>query len=130
MLAGNLRQRAAVAQVVDHHRDRALQRNIFRLVTDDLHCFGDGDTGPDEDRELTREVHQLLLLDLLLRQFEVERAALFLDLHRIEVLIQQGSARITEGVGFGHAFDGRTCGVDGGICEPGHFVAPSWRKGS
>jgi len=59
---------------------------VLGLVTDDLHRVGDGDASFHEDGELTREVHQLLLLDLLLRQLEVERAALLLDLDGIEVL--------------------------------------------
>ena len=88
MLAGDLGEGAAVAQVVDHHRDGSLQRDVLCLVTDDLHRLGDGDAGLDEDGELTREVHQLLLLDLLLRQFEVERTALLRDLDGVEVLIE------------------------------------------
>ena len=94
---------------------------------------GGVDAGFDEDRQLTREVHQLLLLHLRLRDLELQRAALLLDLHRVEVLGEQVGAHVAEGVALLESLDGGAAGVDGGIRELGHGVLPreiSWRRGS
>ncbi len=69
--------------------ERPSQGDVLGLVADGHERLGDRDAGLDEDGELTREVHQLLLLDLLLGQLEVEQPAAFLDLGREEVLLDQ-----------------------------------------
>ena len=86
---GSGREQAAVAEVLDQLAERPSQCDVLGLVTDRHQRVGDRDAGLDEHRELTREVHQLLLLDLLLGQLEVEHAAAFLDLGREQVLLDE-----------------------------------------
>ena len=124
MLVGGTRQRAAVAEVFDHLGDGALERHVGGLIADDFHRVGDGDTGLDEDGQLTREVHQLFLLHLHGGELELQRAALLLDLHRVQVLIEQERASSADGVGFGQTFNGRAAGVDGCVCKLGHAGSP------
>ena len=70
--SGN-REQTAVAKIVDQSAERTAQGDVLGLVADGHERVGDRDAGLDEHRELTREVHQLLLLDLLLAQLEVEQ---------------------------------------------------------
>ena len=115
-------EQPAIAQIVDEVAERSSQRDVFGLVTDDDECVGDRNAGLDEDGELTREVHQLLLLDLLLRELEVEHPAPFLDHGREQVLLYQQRARRADGVGLGHPLDGGASGVDCGVGKLGHVL--------
>ncbi len=113
-------EQPAVAEIVDEVAERSSQRDVFGLVADDGERVGDRNAGLDEDGELTREVHQLLLLDLLLGQLEIEHPPPFLDLGREQVLLDQQRARRADGVGFGHPLDGGAGGVDCGVGELRH----------
>ena len=114
------REQPTVAEVVDQVAQRTPQCDVLGLVTDGDQGVGDRDAGLDEHGELTREVHQLLLLHLLLGELEVEHPAAFLDLGREQVLFDQDGARRTDRVGLGHPLDGGAGGVDCGVGELGH----------
>ena len=73
---------------------RALQGDVGGLVADDLQRLGDRDAGLHEDGELTREVHQLLLLHLLLGELDADHVPRFSSiLTGYEVLVEQVRAR-------------------------------------
>ena len=87
-------EQPAVAEIVDEVAERSPQRDVLGLVADRRSSASViGNAGLDEHGELTREVHQLLLLDLLLRELEVEHPTSFLDLGREQVLLDQQRAR-------------------------------------
>ncbi len=65
-------QQPAIAQIVDQIADGTPESDVFGLVTDRHERIGQRDPGLDEHGELTREVHQLLLLHLFLGELEVE----------------------------------------------------------
>ncbi len=113
-------EQSTVAEVVDEVAERPAKCDVLGLVADRHQCVGDRDAGLDEDGELTREVHQLLLLDLLLAELEVEHPAAFLDLRREQVLPDEDRSRRTDRVGLGHPLDGGAGGVDRGVSELGH----------
>ena len=92
-------------------RDRAPQRDVGRLVADRRQGLRDRDAGLDEHGELTGEVHQLLLLDLLLGQLEVEhprRSSMRIGKRFCSTRIE----RAADGVGLGGALDLGAGGVD------------------
>ncbi len=102
---GSHREQAAVAEIVGQVADRTPQGDVLGLVADRDERIGQRDTGLDEHRELTREVHQLLLLHLLLGELEVEHAARLFDLRREQVLFDQQRASGADGLGLGDPFD-------------------------
>ena len=121
MAGGGDGEQTAVAQVVDQVADRASQCDVFGLVADRDEGVGQRDTGLDEHGELTREVHQLLLLHLLLGELEVEHAPRLFDLRREQILFHQQRASGADGLGLGDPFDGRTRRIDCCVSELGHF---------
>ena len=120
MVGRRRREQASVAELVDEVRQCPPERDVLGLVPDRHERVRQRDPRLDEHGELTREVHQLLLLHLLLRQLEVEDAAALLDLGREEVLFDEGGTCGTDRLGLGHPLDGGAAGIDGDVGELRH----------
>ena len=121
-------QRAAALHVLGHLLQYPLERLVGHLVGDQLHGAGDGDAGPEDDRELAAHQREGLVVELVaadVQAHELGQLAPGLDLGElgddgIVLLDLRGGVQVVEGLDDA----GNLLAVpgDGGVFIGGHYA--------